>query len=829
MKQRGTSLAHSAVLPIENPSTGTSSTTTEKSILPRLNLDASTSSLLHDLHLGTGSLEGSDTTKTGGVGARRKYRRPIILDEKELEALNDGRRVEGTEEWILTEAQEEQDARNLDGRTSGDDSHVSSLHSSMGEESTNENDTEDQRREERRSPAAVFGTKRIGSVILPEKLQEAIQQQIDSTEDKKILRQAYLSYHTARTSPSGSNQHQSSSLQDHLNNSKDTSSSPRRKTAVTPLSALVSAAVDLPAQYSVVRNVIREVEKRIGTDEWRRLGLGSSSTHDQSVADRRGWIVWDSGVGSALWAASDSYSLLPSTIPESPPPKKAAAQALHIDYIQGSRHMLDMTRNLFEDVVSESQVRYQRVDKQMGTPSIAMSTFQLSKLPTRSARLNRIQEIWDTGAEMMIIIDQGSKEGYQAVMEAREQLLSLGRSTAVTASGSSGPIGSTMVEDEQTGEVRPISKKERQQLKREARKSKRHVSDKKGIEPSASGKVLHIGNEVFYEGSKDVNETSLSENADVAEQGEDDGMVGSHVIAPCPHDKVCPLASTRDFCHFSQRLQTPAFFRKTKHSSKGDADSKYSYVVIKRGARPQRRAQDIGRVGAIAKEEIASFRKKTLSDRQRLIVPVVGGPEGDYEVLTAEGEGEGGEVQWADAGLSKEEMQHELRAQAYQWPRLVYPPLKRSGHVIMDTCHPSGSVVRLTVAKSDTKQIYHDARKSSWGDLFPHRPKAAEIERTRGIKKLNKVKPLVNEADIKSANADATTLDMDMSAVLSALEGDLHLLPNEDVLEQDKDLEAYLGDMPKAQWDTPVSGGADGKAEGQSKTAEDDVVIRTFG
>jgi hypothetical protein len=29
--------------------------------------------------------------------------------------------------------------------------------------------------------------------------------------------------------------------------------------------------------------------------------------------------------------------------------------------------MLDMTRNLFEDVVSESQVRYQRVDKQLGT------------------------------------------------------------------------------------------------------------------------------------------------------------------------------------------------------------------------------------------------------------------------------------------------------------------------------------------------------------------------------------------------------------------------------------------------------------------------------
>ncbi|KAJ9126064.1 hypothetical protein QFC24_002336 [Naganishia onofrii] len=699
-------------------------------------------------------------------------------DEKELEALNDERRIEGTEEWILTEAGEEQDARNLDGRTNEDDSGTSYSRSTIGEGSMNEHDSEDHRREERRSPAAVFGNKRIGSVVLPEKLQEAIQQQID----------------------------------DHLNHSKDTSSSSsptsRRKTAVTPLSALVSAAVDLPTQYSVVRNVIREVERRIGTDEWRRLGLGASmgaQMGEQRAGDRRGLIIWDSGVGSALWAASDSYALLPSAIPD-PQISQKPVHALHVDYIQGSRHMLDMTRNLFENVVSESRVRYQRVDKQMGTvrpslptgPNVAISTFQLSRLPTKSARLNRIQEIWDSGAEMMIIIDHGTKEGYQAVMEAREQFLSLGRSTAITETpGSSGPIGSTLVEDEQTGEIRPISRKERQRLKRAARKAKRHVLGKQVGELAASGKVLQIGNEVFYEGNEDVDEGFPSVDADVVDPGEDGGMVGCHVIAP--------------------------------HSSSGDADMKYSYVVIKRGARPQRRAQDIGRMGAIAKEEITSLRKKALSDRQRLIVPVVGGPEGDYEVLTAEGEEEGEEVQWADDGLSKEDMQKELRAQAYQWPRLVYPPLKRSGHIIMDTCHPSGSVVRLTVAKSDTKQIYHDARKSSWGDLFPHRPEAAEIERNRGIKKLNKIKPLVEAADIESAKDETMVLDLDMGEVLSALEGDSQQLPDENLLQQDKDLEAYLGDLPKAQWDTPTSNSSDGKEDAHSKAAEDDVVIRTFG
>jgi hypothetical protein len=118
-------------------------------------------------------------------------------------------------------------------------------------------------------------------------------------------------------------------------------------------------------------------------------------------------------------------------------------------------------------------------------------------------------------------------------MEAREQLLSLGRSTAITETpGSSGPIGSTLVEDEQTGEIRPISRKERQRLKREARKAKRHVLGKQVGELAASGKVLQIGNEVFYEGNEDVDEGFPSVDADVVDPGEDGGMVGCHVIAP---------------------------------------------------------------------------------------------------------------------------------------------------------------------------------------------------------------------------------------------------------------------------------------------------------
>lgn len=50
----------------------------------------------------------------------------------------------------------------------------------------------------------------------------------------------------------------------------------------------------------------------------------------------------------------------------------------------------------------------------------------------------------------------------------------------------------------------------------------------------------------------------------------------------------------------------------------------------------------------------------------------------------------------------------------------------------------SGNIQRLTYTKSHSKQSYHDARKSSWGDLFPHTSKGKPVIRTRGVRRLAK-------------------------------------------------------------------------------------------
>lgn len=120
-------------------------------------------------------------------------------------------------------------------------------------------------------------------------------------------------------------------------------------------------------------------------------------------------------------------------------------------------------------------------------------------------------------------------------MEARDQLLLLGRTTFIDVSpAASAPVGSLMVEDEQTGEVRPISKKERQRLKKDARKAKKELQSQAGRKPAVPTEngevVLQIGGEVFY-GEEEAAKSSAAQHAAV-EAAEEPEVVGSHVVAP---------------------------------------------------------------------------------------------------------------------------------------------------------------------------------------------------------------------------------------------------------------------------------------------------------
>ena len=56
---------------------------------------------------------------------------------------------------------------------------------------------------------------------------------------------------------------------------------------------------------------------------------------------------------------------------------------------------------------------------------------------------------------------------------------------------------------------------------------------------------------------------------------------GAHVVVPCTHDNVCPMADD-DWCHFSQRLPRSRDHMLLKGASVPFEDERYSYVVVTR-------------------------------------------------------------------------------------------------------------------------------------------------------------------------------------------------------------------------------------------------------
>ena len=121
----------------------------------------------------------------------------------------------------------------------------------------------------------------------------------------------------------------------------------------------------------------------------------------------------------------------------------------------------------------------------------------------------------------------------------------------------------------------------------------------------------------------------------------------------------------------------------------GHEDVGYSYVVIRRGSRPpfDSDSRTVGRMGPISFEEAQQ-------DARRSALVLYPDTDANEKRIRAQEEG----IQATDVTVeqqdSPEDIEGSLREYAYHWPRLVFPPLKRSGHIILDSCTPGGMTFR---------------------------------------------------------------------------------------------------------------------------------------
>ncbi|KAH9050521.1 Rsm22-domain-containing protein [Lactarius hengduanensis] len=474
---------------------------------------------------------------------------------------------------------------------------------------------------ERKSPAALFGSQRLGAVVVPQELQQTISGLI-SDSDKHLLRsdakRLFNEHGDENKWNPALNVRYKSYKQAHHHAERD---------------GTAFASIVLPAHYSAIYSVLCRVKSRLGP-QW----------SVQNVLD------WGAGTGSALWAAC--YAFQKPSSPDDEDSQVALSSTAIVKYvgIEKRSGLVNIGNQLLEDVLHDGlDVSWQRKFQPDNIPqvydgssTVAISAFFLSTLQKPFQRKALIEEIWGSGAETIVLLDHSNPTGFQCVAEARELLLNLGR-----------------IEAENQG-------------------------------------------------------------------SEENQMSGSHVLAPCPHDLGCPIHRSnvgKLVCGFSQRMERPSFVRLTKHSGVGHEDTGYSYVVIRRGPRPRIPDVKVGRLGEVGRRQLQKGAKRA---------PVE---------LELDDAGSLATTQLADAGVPPEEIAepcaHDpaeidslLKAESFHWPRLVFPPLKKSGHVVMDVCAPSvakpkctGSILRMTVPKSQGNQPYYDARKSAWGDTFPHEPK----------------------------------------------------------------------------------------------------------
>lgn len=78
--------------------------------------------------------------------------------------------------------------------------------------------------------------------------------------------------------------------------------------------------------------------------------------------------------------------------------------------------------------------------------TLALAAYTLGDLPSDKIRRETVRSMWDSGAEVIVIIDRGTPKGADIVKNAREQLLRLGRHNA--ARGRGGKVAEQDLEDE---------------------------------------------------------------------------------------------------------------------------------------------------------------------------------------------------------------------------------------------------------------------------------------------------------------------------------------------------------------------------------------------
>ncbi|KAF2228652.1 hypothetical protein EV356DRAFT_497864 [Viridothelium virens] len=249
----------------------------------------------------------------------------------------------------------------------------------------------------------------------------------------------------------------------------------------------------------------------------------------------------------------------------------------------------------------------------------------------------------------------------------------------------------------------------------------------RGFEVVAGARKMLLDNHIASPGSSSYESELQSPNFSRVVKKEP-GMI----IAPCTNHASCPLYKSegiskgrKDFCHFDQRFVRPPYLQNILGAKSSNHDDvPFSYIAVQRGQDLRSSDSEGLESGAIIQGNAATDAAFAGYDNA---VPFGTSPPPTQNHIPNELEPDNTDLTSIDPEhdnmAPSSTVQDSSTAPPAQisplvLPRLIVPPLKRKGHIILDLCTPSGTFERWTVPRSYGKQAFRDARKSSWGDLW---------------------------------------------------------------------------------------------------------------
>ena len=201
-----------------------------------------------------------------------------------------------------------------------------------------------------------------------------------------------------------------------------------------------------------------------------------------------------------------------------------------------------------------------------------------------------------------------------------------------------------------------------------------------------------------------------------------DQKIESMIIAPCTNHERCPMYKVpgrsrgrKDSCSFQQRyIRPPQLQRLLGARDRNHDDVDFSYISVMKGR--DLRRHDITTFLHIQDPLSSTLRSDTTPPPQPT----------NTEAWLQHSQAGFSDVTPSATDLASAASSTKVATTVPNLPfpsthnlsRIVFPPIKRRGHILLDMCTPMGTIERWTVPRSFGNLAFRDARKSRWGDLW---------------------------------------------------------------------------------------------------------------